>query len=334
VAKIEYEKWRPSEDARIEIARAEAICRDYAAQGYDLTLRQLYYRFVAAGWIPNNMKSYKRLGEIVSRARLAGLLDWNYIVDRTRALRGTSHWETPGSVINSAAYGYRRDKWATSPRRVEVWVEKDALVGVIGRVAERHDVNFFSCRGYVSSSEQWAAARRILGYLQAGQAVTVLHLGDHDPSGIDMTRDITDRLTNFILTDWCDREGHDREDYTDGELWKLVGDSLNEWTDEPFVIDRIALNANQVRQYNPPPNPAKLTDSRANGYIARHGNDSWELDALPPEVLDALIDSNIAALRDGDAYNAIEAEETRERELLTAAARRWPELVGVLDSDD
>jgi hypothetical protein len=328
--KIRYEDWQPRPDARVDIARAEAVCRQYAADGYDLTLRQLYYQFVARGWIPNNMRSYKRLGEIVNRARLAGLLDWDYIVDRTRNLRGTSHWTAPGSVIDSAAQSYRLDKWADQPRRVEVWVEKEALAGVVERVAGEHDVDGFSCRGYVSQSEQWAAARRMLGYLKGGQAVTVLHLGDHDPSGIDMTRDIRDRITTFVTQDWLD----DHSDMFDGDQAK-IGEILAHMRDrigdvEPIEVRRIALNYDQVQQYDPPPNPAKLTDSRAGGYVAQYGYESWELDALPPDVLAQLVRDHIASIRDADAYEVLVARESRERQLLRLAAGHWDELVDFL----
>src|SRR4051794_29815064 len=105
------------------IDMADQICREYAAQGFDLTLRQLYYQFVARDVIANKQTEYKRLGSIINDARLAGLLDWDYIVDRTRNLRGLSHWENPHSVIRSAASGYRTERWADQPHRVEVWIE-------------------------------------------------------------------------------------------------------------------------------------------------------------------------------------------------------------------
>ncbi|MDP9799369.1 hypothetical protein J2S43_007881 [Catenuloplanes nepalensis] len=327
--KIKYENWRPSEQVRIDIRRAEAVCQQYAADGYDLTLRQLYYQFVARGWIENNLKSYKRLGEIVNRARLSGLLDWSYIVDRTRSLRGTSHWRTPGAVIDSAAWSYRLDKWATQPRRVEVWVEKEALAGVVQRAANEADVDWFSCRGYVSQSEQWAAARRFLGYLRNGQAVTVLHLGDHDPSGIDMTRDIRERLELFLSQDWLsEHRAWFDEDVEIAEVLAHMRDQLGDV--DPIEIRRIALNSDQVREHNPPPNPAKLTDSRASAYVREHGYESWELDALPPDVLAGLIGQHIEGIRNEDAFELIAAREAHERELLRAAADRWTELAGVL----
>lgn len=279
------------------IDTARQICADYQRQGFDLTLRQLYYQFVARGFLANKDTEYKRLGNIVNDARLAGLLDWDYIVDRTRNLRRLSHWETPSSVIDSAAYGYLTDRWANQAHRVEVWIEKDALVGVIAGACNRLDVPFFSCRGYTSQSELWGAARRLARYARSGQGPVVIHLGDHDPSGIDMTRDIGDRLA-------------------------LFGAKVE--------VRRIALNMDQVEVYSPPPNPAKLTDARANGYITRYGNQSWELDALDPATLDRLITATIDDYRDTDQWQADTDAMEADRDLLTLAANRWHEIAAYL----
>lgn len=300
--KIAYIERRFSADSLAIIAQANRICADYAAQGFDLTLRQLYYQFVSRGLIANKDTEYKRLGSVVNDARLAGLIDWNYIVDRTRNLRDLAHWNDPRDIMRGAAAGYRIDKWATQPHRIEVWIEKDALVGVIQNVCQTNDVPFFSCRGYTSQSEVWGAARRLLGYRRAGQEPLILHLGDHDPSGKDMTRDIGDRLDLFM-------EG---------------GPPVN----------RLALNWDQIDQYQPPPNPAKITDSRATKYIAEFGTESWELDALEPTVIAALISDAIDSVRDAAAWDvAIEQEET-EKALIQKAASRWREIVEFLEEDE
>jgi len=189
MSKLTYKDWKPGPEARSMVANAETICVDYANQGYDLTLRQLYYQFVSRGLLDNNQAAYGKLGDVINKARLAGLLDWSYIVDRTRNLETQPHWVTPIHIINSVAQQFDVDRWTTQPRRVEVWVEKEALAGIVGQAADALDTPWFSCRGYVSQSEQWAAGQRLLSHIERGQAVTVLHLGDHDPSGIDMTRD-------------------------------------------------------------------------------------------------------------------------------------------------
>lgn len=334
--RIRYENWKPSAASLAQIEIAESICASYQAQGYDLTLRQLYYRFVAAGHIPNTQRDYKNLGTVINKARMAGLLDWDYIVDRTRNLRSLGHWTNPGSIINGAARSYALDKWADQPVRVEVWVEKEALAGVVSRAAERWDCAWFSCRGYVSQSELWGAARRHLNYIRQKQRVVVIHLGDHDPSGIDMTRDLGDRLETFMTQDWLDdgfRGELDDGKTTFGAIRKDLRDwlGLGDYTD-PIEINRIALNMPQIEEYDPPPNPAKLTDSRSGAYVEQYGDESWELDALDPATLDALIEDAILEVIDRDRYDAMEEREEDERRVLTAASRRWAEVADFLNA--
>lgn len=172
------------------IDTANTIIEEYAEQGYELTVRQLYYQFVSRDLISNNQREYKNLGSIINDARLAGLVDWNAIVDRTRNVKMNQHWSSPAEILQAAANTYAIDKWEGQPLRFEVWIEKDALVGVIESTCRKLDVPFFSCRGYTSQSEMWAAAMRYRKSLQKKQGTIILHLGDHDPSGIDMTRDI------------------------------------------------------------------------------------------------------------------------------------------------
>lgn len=277
-------------NTRTRIAQANGILEELAAQGYSITLRQLYYQFVARGLIENNFRSYQNLGETISNARLWGMLDWNLLEDRTRNLRGVSHWGSPADVIASAASSFRLDKWRNQAHRVEVWVEKDALVGIVERATSALDLDYFSCRGYVSQSEMWAAAERHRRYEAHDQSVTVLHLGDHDPSGLQMTEDIERRLD-------------------------LFGAST--------TVRRIALNMDQVEAYQPPPNPTKLTDSRAGKYVEEYGNSSWELDALSPAVLDQLIRDEVEPYRDEEAYAKVEAKESKHRATLSAISGEW-----------
>lgn len=335
MAKLIYKNWAPGPDARAVIRQAEAICADYAAQGYDLTLRQLYYQFVARDLLPNTQRSYDKLGSIINQARLAGLLDWDYIVDRTRNLQSLPHWNTPEDILAAVADQYRVDKWTTQPARIEVWVEKEALAGVIGQAADAEDVAWFSCRGYTSQSELWGAAQRLLRYINGGQAVTVLHLGDHDPSGIDMTRDIEDRLQLFIYTDYY--RAH-RGEFDEGQpvTYRAIEAKMREGCGgrAPLTVNRIALNMDQVTDYDPPPNPAKITDSRARAYIAEYGEESWELDALDPATLDALIRGEIDTARDNELWAARQTRETEHKAQLGALVKRWADVVAVLDGDD
>lgn len=341
---LTYEEWNPGGDALAEVIRARAIVEEYRSKGYSLTLRQLYYQFVARDYIPNTERSYKRLGNIISRARMSGYLDWEMVEDRTRSLAGLSHWNDPAEIIRGAAASFRFDRWSDQDTRVEVWVEKEALAGVVQRAANEWDVDYFSCRGYVSQSELWRAGTRVGDYIAGGQRVLILHLGDHDPSGIDMTRDIKDRLELFVTGDAGRRLGwHPPLDERDAEA--TIDDLCDEFNDqlgedqEPaydlmgdlLEVRRIALNMDQVREWAPPPNPAKMTDSRAGDYVDRFGRQSWELDALPPETLHNLISNHIAGTVDMDRYEARLAEQEREREVLTSAAARWPEVKQFLE---
>ena len=283
------------------IKQANAIIADYAAQGFRLTLRQLYYQFVARDLIANTQRSYKRLGNIISEARLAGLVDWDAIEDRTRNLETNPHWRDPASIIAAAADSFRLDKWENQDYRVEVWIEKEALIGVVERICRRLDVDFFACRGYVSQSEQWAAGKRFAAYRDRGQDVVMLHLGDHDPSGIDMTRDNDTRLGMFA-----------REDVT---------------------VRRLALNFDQIETYGPPPNPAKLADSRYETYFGRYGAESWELDALDPNVIQELIGEAVIEYRDEDAWRVMTERERGERAQLADVTRRWGDVLAYLEAD-
>ena len=284
------------------IEYANVIVEEYQHKGLDLTLRQLYYQFVARGLIENSQRSYKKLGDTISNARLAGLLDWEAIVDRTRNLQKNAHWQDPAEIIQTAANSYRIDKWADQDNRVEVWIEKEALIGVIERICKNLDVPFFACKGYVSQSEQWRAGHRFRGYSQRGQTPVLIHLGDHDPSGIDMTRDNEERLNMFC-----------------GEY---------------FEVERIALNMDQVLEHDPPPNPAKITDSRFKSYVREHGEDSYELDALEPTVLRDLIEEKVIGYRDDDKWNAMVEKEEDERATLTKLADKYGIFTEVMDEID
>jgi hypothetical protein len=265
---------------------ANEIIAEYAQAGFALTLRQLFYQFVARDYLPNQQKYYKLLGGVINDARLAGRIDWNAIEDRTRNLRSNPHWESPAQIVQAAAEQYEIDKWANQDKRIECWIEKDALVGVIEDVCRRWDVPFFSCRGYVSQSEQWRAAMRYEQYASDGQDMILLHLGDHDPSGIDMTRDIEHRMQS-VFGVHC-------------------------------FVERLALNMDQIKHYSPPPNPAKVTDSRAPEYIARYGRDSWELDALDPRTIESLIEDAISAHVDLDRWQeSVDIEDDHKESLQT-----------------
>lgn len=329
--KICYQKRSFNQSSLTVIEKANDILEDYARQGYDLTLRQLYYQFVSRGFIPNKDTEYKKLGSIINDARLAGLVDWDHITDRTRNLRSNAHWDSPKEIIESCAQQFQHDKWKDQDHYVEVWVEKDALVGVLEVACRPLDVPYFSCRGYTSQSEMWAASQRLLAQIRNGKKVTVIHLGDHDPSGVDMSRDIADRTLmflshhiarDFLKTDYEKNKPKDKESMVDWS--KRTGFKS---AHDIFDLNRIALNMDQIREYDPPPNPAKLSDSRATGYVSEHGDESWELDALEPAVLTGLIQDSVAQLRDEEKWKKSVASEKKERGRLRTVAEKWDVVV-------
>lgn len=290
--KICYREINFRPDSLRLIEQVNGIIYEYQQMGYSLTLRQVYYQLVARDIIPNSGRSYKNLGNLISDGRMSGLIDWSAIEDRTRNLRKNSHWDSPGSIIHSAAYSYAIDKWADQDNYVEVWVEKDALVGIVGQVCDKLDVPYFSCRGYVSQSEMWSAGQRLQDF-EGQKDIHIIHLGDHDPSGKDMSRDIVDRL-------------------------ELFGVSVQ--------FQRIALNYDQIEEFGPPPNPTKLSDSRAPGYISEFGYECWELDALRPDVIDGLVRDAVTELCDLELMAEAREREEASKSTLYTVARNWSQI--------
>lgn len=214
--KIEYKSIKFQQKSLELINLVNQVVEEYQAQGYELTLRQAYYQLVARGYIPNNERSYKNIGNLINDGRLAGLIDWHSITDRTRNLRSNSHWDNPADVIASARYSYL----------------------------------------------------------------------------------------------------------------------LNKWDGADVYVKRVALTMNQIGTYNPPPNPAKITDSRASKYIDEYGNESWELDALEPQVITDLITNEVTALRNDEIYRSVCDSEERGKDELKMIERNYDKAVAFLESEE
>lgn len=282
-------KFRPSDLTLI--ASCDATIEDFQSQDLRLTLRQLYYQLVTRNEIPNTPESYKALGKLVSDARLAGLLDWDAIEDRVRQPVVPSEWSSVSSLVRSAVAAFRLPRWEGQEHYVELWVEKDALAGVLEPIADAHHVTLMVNRGYSSQSAMYAAAQRINeGIGTSGDRDGhILYLGDHDPSGEDMVRDVQERLEMFGV--------------------------------EYLTTHKIALTMDQVREHRPPPNPAKITDPRAAAYIAEHGRRSWEVDALPPAELTRIVRREIRRYLDQSKYDAVIKREDAGKAALEKAAK-------------
>lgn len=284
------EKFRDTKfraDSQAKIAKMVEIIEEHQRQNLRLTARQLYYQLVLRNLIPNVSAEYKKLTALLTDARYAGLVDWDAIEDRGRVPEQASEWPNIASLVKSALRSYRLPRWDKQDAYVELWVEKQALAGILWPLAHEYHVVLMVNKGYSSASAMYAAAQRIrtADCLQS----IVLYLGDHDPSGEDMVRDIRTRLSEF-------------------------GAEVD--------VRKIALTIQQVRKYNLPPNPAKMTDSRSSKYCTKFGNESWEVDALPPDVLAQFIRSEIEDLINIETLNQIKAHEERDKALLRKAVEK------------
>lgn len=266
-----------------QIDKALSVIQEYRDQGFVMTVRQVYYQMVARGYAPNSVQSYDNVQNLLNNMRLAGVLDWDAIEDRTRDVISRSHWHGVKTMLQSATDWYFEDMWAEQPYFIIALLEKEALAGIFQSVLDPLDIPLLPARGYISSTSLRDLAKQRM--LRARRQVLVLHFGDHDPSGMDMSRDLRERLEMFT-------RGMD------------------------FEFRRMALTMQQVEENNPPPFPAKISDSRYQGYVSEYGVDSWELDALSPEYLKGVIEGAVHPLIDWDQWNATDRRIERRRTVL------------------
>jgi hypothetical protein len=290
-----YKPHRFTKVALNQLHTLNSIIQEYKDQGFVMTVRQLFYQMVARDYIPNTERSYKSIIHLVAKGRMSGLIDWDAIEDRTREFIRNSHWESPGHIVRAVANQYDQDRWVEQDYRVFLVVEKEALVSVFERPCRTYGVPLLAARGYPSISViREFAEEDIIPALSAGQQCILLHFGDHDPSGIDMSRDLVDRITDF------------------------VGDDESAWT-----LERCALNMDQIRSQNPPANPAKKTDKRFEIYYRKFNTQSsWELDALSPTFLSNLAEEQIKQYIDFEKWNDTIEEVQKCRERLSKVAEK------------
>ena len=268
------------------IKTANSIITEYLRQGLKLTLRQLYYQFVSRDLIPNPEKSYRALGSTINDGRMAGLIDWAAIEDRHREPITPPEFTGLKQLTVAALHAYRLPRWEGQDNYVELWVEKAALAGVLEPLSHEFHVTLMVNRGYSSASAMYESAQRFIAHAEDRPSF-LFYLGDHDPSGEDMVRDVRDRLELFGVQD--------------------------------LTVEKVALTMEQVREHKPPPNPAKMTDSRAAGYVAQHGRSSWEVDALNPTTLARVIRGAFENVVDVDKMEAVKAREERDKKRLIEA---------------
>ena len=263
------------------------IIEEYQEQGLRLTLRQLYYQLVSRNVIPNVERSYKNLSSLLNDARIGGYVDWDAIEDRVRRPRAASEWNSIADLVDTAVRSFRLPRWEGQEAYAELWVEKDALAGVLEPLSREYHVTLMVNRGYSSASAMYESSKRFIE--NSERDCRLFYLGDFDPSGEDMVRDVGARLEMFGAN---------------------------------VTVEKIALTMNQIRQYNPPPNPAKRTDPRAAEFIAKNGTTSYEVDALPPNILSGIVRQAFAKIIDVELMNEIIAKEEIGKKKLVNAAKK------------
>jgi hypothetical protein len=283
------------------IAQANAILEEYNAQGFRMTVRQLFYQHVARGLVPNTSKGYDAVQATARRGRVDGLIDWDFIEDRSRETVEWQAWTDPSGAVADAAASYQEDPWADQPIKPVVWIEKAALANVIEPACSEWRIPYFAIHGYNSTTLQYETAKKLAELIETGVTPIVLHLGDHDPSGLDMTRDNKKQLSLFAGA--------------------------------PIELRRLALNIDQVRRYRLPPNPVKETDKRTPSYVQQYGSECWELDALEPTVIDTVLRAEIQGLANKRKWKAALALEAKNRKTIEAISDRWDEVEQLVTSD-
>jgi hypothetical protein len=256
---------------------------------YPLTLRQIYYRLVANGLIPNKRSAYNSLSKWLVKAREDAAIDDTKIEDRSRSvIAHVNAYESPDDFVSATedwfhnlGSQYHADLWENEDVHVEVWVEKDALSQVIARAASPFRVTVCPSRGY--SSYSYIKRVAIDGRLSTvDKPIVLLDFRDHDPSGLQMTEDLQTRFDKYA-------NGLELE------------------------VKRIALTIDQVKKHNLIPNPTKRADSRSAKYAAEFGEQCWELDAILPDELQRLVTSSIEQHIDRSRWDAALKQEQKDQ---------------------
>ena len=245
------------------------------------SVRAVCYRLFVAGLIPSMEKTNtNRISHQLVSAREDGIIPWEWIVDETRWAEGVTTWQNPEAIINAAVNGYRRDYWTEQPEWVEVWSEKGTIRGTLAPVLNKYGVTFRVMHGHGSATALHDVAEMTA---KAGKRLTVLYVGDRDPSGMHMSEvDLPARLGKY-------------------------GGNVN--------LIRIAIaDVDTTRKARVPSFPAsdKIKDPRHKWYVENYGSRCWELDALSPVILRERVEAEILSRLDVAAWEhaaKIEAAE-------------------------
>lgn len=252
---------------------------------HPMTVRQVFYQLVSRHVIANTRSQYQAVSNLLVTARKSGAIPWEWVEDRLRRPRFISMWEGLADFAEAARRAYRRDLWQTQPGLVEVWLEKDALSGIIEDVLDPYGVTLNVGRGY----DGWDSIHNAAERYGDGSQATVLYLGDLDPSGEDMVRSLRERLSFF--------------------------------GSHPEVI-KVCLTPDDVERHQLPPDFTKPSDTRRARYVKQFGDISVELDAMPVDVLVEKVKAAVESRMDIAALEAVRALERAERAELSVRLKR------------
>lgn len=265
------------------------VATQVALQQQPITLRGLMYQIVSSGWLPSTDKEhYNRLGRLMTGLREAGIVPFSWIVDNVRQTDKPSSWAGLKDFAQTVRRAYRKSFWGEQPDYVHVIVEKDAIAGVLSPVTREYDVSLSPIRGYVSLSFAHAIAEQ---WNDIDKPIHAYYLGDFDASGFDLERDLREKLARY-----CDHQFH--------------------WT-------RLALNKEDFAAYDLIPLAPKKSDRRYAKFVAQHGCDCAELDAIPANDLRERLSEAILSHIDQDAWTRLQEVERVEKESIDQLAGAW-----------
>lgn len=277
---------RPARRSKADIAALREQLYVLVELDRPMTVRQVFYRAVSAGIVDKTEGEYKStVCRLLTDMRLAGELPFSWIADNTRWMRKPTTYTSWENALENTAATYRRAMWADAPVYVEVWLEKDALAGVLLDVTRRWDVPLMVTRGYPSLSYLTGAADYIN---EIGKPCHIYYFGDFDPSGVHISQHLEERLRSFVRDE------------------------------VPLLFERVAVNEDQIAEHGLPTRPTKRSDSRAK----HHGDVSVEVDAFPPATLRSMAEDCISAHVDHERLDQLRVVEREERQTMQRLARR------------
>ena len=297
-----------------EIAGLDASIVNILSIEAPLTLRQLYYRLVAAGAIDKTEAAYGAVKRRLLDLRESGRVPWRHVVDNTRFVHAVDTFEGPAAALAETARLYRRDLMRSQPTRVEVWAESDSIGSVLSEVTDEYGIPLYVGRGYSSRGYLRSAAEQIERAAAAGKQTLILHLGDYDPSGEDISRAVQETLLRYVTELWAARTyGHPR-------AIQILGDGAAFWGADLQLpaFERLAVTEQQIADLSLPFRPVKASDPRAARF---RGVGSVEIEAIPRQTILAILRERIEQTLDLHALHVVRIAERSEREVLTNIAR-------------